>query len=367
MDSRSSKRVRQADARRNLYVLGLPFDLTKAEFVELFSRYGVVSHAVILATVDNASRRRGFVVMGSHREAKFAMDVLSRKEINLLSTLLTGFLDGGDRTMMLSQARTPTACSTLDYGPFDASPSPPGDICSPSAVQLQPEPPVSSAVPTLLVTNLPGVLFSQPADLHPLLCPFGDIEHLKIVTDETTAAQGKISVVVEYKTLGQAKDARDALSGQIYVDEPVKAELLYSNLPPVASQEANTWCPATGDMKTGLNPFAAPFHVQTTLAQARPMLPAPFCNEAQPLNRYEGLSKWSNDSPVSDSPYLSLPAFHSSVYSNLGLCAPQPTTSRPRSAPSDSTKVISNLRPGYWSSSQDLPSFSLRSSFSFNA
>ncbi len=255
--------------------------------------------------------------------------------VSLLSTLLTGFLDGGDRTMMLSQARTPTACSTLDYGPFDTSHSPPGDICSPSVVQLQPEPPVSSAVPTLLVTNLPGVLFSQPADLHPLLCPFGDIEHLKIVTDETTAAQGKISVVVEYKTLGQAKDARDALSGQIYVDEPVKAELLYSNLPPVASQEANTWCPATGDMKTGLNPFAAPFHVQTTLAQARPMLPAPFCNEAQPLNRYEGLSKWSNDSPVSDSPYLSLPAFHSSVYSNLGLCAPQPTTLRPRSAPSE--------------------------------
>lgn len=49
--------------------------------MQLFSRYGSVAHAVILATVDNASRRRGFIVMNSHQEAKAAMDGLSRKEI----------------------------------------------------------------------------------------------------------------------------------------------------------------------------------------------------------------------------------------------------------------------------------------------
>lgn len=49
--------------------------------MEIFSRYGAVSHAVILATVDNSSRRRGFIVMGSHQEAKAAMDGLSRREI----------------------------------------------------------------------------------------------------------------------------------------------------------------------------------------------------------------------------------------------------------------------------------------------
>lgn len=38
-------------------------------------------HSVILATVDNASRRRGFVVMSTHAEAKAAMDSLSRAEI----------------------------------------------------------------------------------------------------------------------------------------------------------------------------------------------------------------------------------------------------------------------------------------------
>lgn len=54
---------------------------SRSEFVEVFSPYGMVSHAVILATVDNASRRRGFIVMSTHKEAKIAMESLSRKEI----------------------------------------------------------------------------------------------------------------------------------------------------------------------------------------------------------------------------------------------------------------------------------------------
>jgi RNA recognition motif-containing protein len=49
--------------------------------MDLFSRYGKVSHAVILATIDNASRRRGFVVMSTHAEARLAMSALSRTEV----------------------------------------------------------------------------------------------------------------------------------------------------------------------------------------------------------------------------------------------------------------------------------------------
>jgi hypothetical protein len=95
-----TRAAKQIDTRRNLYVLGLPFDLTKyafpssvvieykyplclfrAEFAHIFSAYGVVSHCVILATHDNSSRRRGFVVMSNHEEAKEAMSKLSRTEI----------------------------------------------------------------------------------------------------------------------------------------------------------------------------------------------------------------------------------------------------------------------------------------------
>lgn len=92
-----STRVDQngTDDRRNLYVLGLPFALTKSvyfcpfpelsqidskrnEFASVFSQYGTVSHCVILATVDNSSRRRGFVVMSTHDEARHAMACLTR-------------------------------------------------------------------------------------------------------------------------------------------------------------------------------------------------------------------------------------------------------------------------------------------------
>jgi hypothetical protein len=57
--------------------------------VEIFSRYGRVSHAVILATSDNASRRRGFIVMSTHAEARLALQSLSRTEIKWVLSLVT--------------------------------------------------------------------------------------------------------------------------------------------------------------------------------------------------------------------------------------------------------------------------------------
>lgn len=47
----------------------------------MFSKYGRVLHCVILATVDNSSRRRGFVVLSSHAEAKHAMEGLSQAPV----------------------------------------------------------------------------------------------------------------------------------------------------------------------------------------------------------------------------------------------------------------------------------------------
>ena len=93
--------AKSPDTRRNLYVLGLPFDLSecvacfvngsilqlqcRAELTSIFSNFGTVTHSVILATVDNASRRRGFVVMSNHAEAKAAMDNLSQTNIRCVT------------------------------------------------------------------------------------------------------------------------------------------------------------------------------------------------------------------------------------------------------------------------------------------
>lgn len=54
---------------------------SRSEFAAIFSRFGKVAHSVILATVDNASRRRGFVVMASHEDAKCAMRGLTHTQI----------------------------------------------------------------------------------------------------------------------------------------------------------------------------------------------------------------------------------------------------------------------------------------------
>jgi hypothetical protein len=60
--------------------------IPRSEFAKIFEPYGTVAHAVVLATLDSASRRRGFVVMSTHQEAKAAMDALSRTQIKLSST-----------------------------------------------------------------------------------------------------------------------------------------------------------------------------------------------------------------------------------------------------------------------------------------
>ncbi|KAJ3556562.1 hypothetical protein NM688_g1962 [Phlebia brevispora] len=370
---RAPKQNKQPDARRNLYVLGLPFDLTKSEFVEIFSRYGAVMHAVILATVDNASRRRGFVVMGSHKEAKFAMEALGRTEIKghtidvswAVVQRSQGFLDGGDRTMVLSNSGS-SGSSGFDSDSWDVSP--PGSVglvTPPLEAQAQVLP--LSCSPTLLVTNLPSVLFSQPADLQPLLCPFGDVKNLKIVTDSPAAEQGNISVIVEYKTTSQAKDARDTLSGQIYANQPVQVEFLLPKTPAL-DVDSHSWSSVKGESKTGLNPYAAPFLVQNIPYQDGPTMPfssyygGPVVNVSE-----EGCN--SSGLPPSAPSFASLPAFHSPAPPNsTGLCAPQADMFRPHSAPSRSLHGNNDVRPGHWTCSSvqalpDLSSASLRSPF----
>ncbi|CDO70980.1 hypothetical protein BN946_scf184830.g12 [Trametes cinnabarina] len=255
---RIGRTARQADARRNLYVLGLPFDLTKAEFAELFGRFGAVAHAVILATVDNASRRRGFIVMGSHHEAKVAMEGLNRKEIKghvidvswAVVQRSEGFLDGGDRSTVLSNT-SPSSSPA----PFDMKPMSPTLPSIPVPVVITPPseyPPTGSfAMPSssLAIRNLPAVLFSQLSDLHPLLGPYGEIKKLELLPC-SSGDRTHVSAIVEYASISQATDAAQALDGQAYSNVPMSVEFLCTNASVL--DDAG---------KPGLNPRAAPFIV----------------------------------------------------------------------------------------------------------
>ncbi|KAH9946911.1 hypothetical protein B0H21DRAFT_857420 [Amylocystis lapponica] len=323
------KQNKQPDNRRNLYVLGLPFDLTEVEFVDIFSRHGKVSHAVILATVDNASRRRGFVVMNTHNEAKCAMDNLSRKEIKghtidvswAVVQRSQGFLDGGDRTTVISSD----------------SPSP-----SPTPFEFVS---VNSGLPR----NLPSVLFSQPTDLHPLFCPFGEIKKLEILEPSPEDVnQGNISVVLEYATVVQAKEARDTLHGQLYSNKPVSVEFL--QVAATSTIDIGVLGPPDDSTQLRLNPRAPAFAGPTGLgldyvfATAQQFFVRPTRNETHNAAVIQnGLSPVN---PYSTPPYAPSP----SLYSHL--CVPVAETARPNSAPSLWVNDGLQSRSGRWGFSQ---------------
>ncbi|KZT01213.1 uncharacterized protein LAESUDRAFT_739252 [Laetiporus sulphureus 93-53] len=333
------KQGRQSDDRRNLYVLGLPFDLTKPEFIEIFSRYGTVSHAVILATVDNASRRRGFVVMSTHSEARRAMDALSRKEIKghtidvswAVVQRSQGFLDGGDRTSMLSSQSPCPSPPPFEFSVVRSNP-PSGKVsmCSTPIPERAPLSLIAAHPASLLVVNLPSVLFSQLTDLYPLFCPYGDIKKLEIVDPDTASApSGDISVIVEYANVAQARDARNALHGQMYSNNPVKVEFMQldAGSAPFGSNLSNT-----KDVKAGLNPHAAPFIAPAGLPQDTVLAPVAqlYSHVNADQNRIAGAipSGLLAVNPYALSPY----ATPGSLYTHLYV--PIAGTIRPSSAPS---------------------------------
>lgn len=126
-----------------------------------------------------------------------------------------GFLDGGDRAMLLDSRaaqlpetnfrdRPPRSSSGSDFS--DYSPMLPGHDNSSL---------VTSPIPTsaLLINNLPALFFSQPQDLRPLLCPFGTIERIRSIpmSDPET-----VTAVVQYSSIASAVEARNSLNGQFY-------------------------------------------------------------------------------------------------------------------------------------------------------
>ncbi|PFH50605.1 hypothetical protein AMATHDRAFT_60706 [Amanita thiersii Skay4041] len=225
----------QKDDRRNLYVLGLPFSLTKAELFNMFSCYGIVTHCVILATVDNSSRRRGFVVMSSHEEAKRAMTTLTSTQLKGHALDISwavvqrsqGFLDGGDRSMALDSKSSSQVNFRRNNSVFHSTESPNTSVDS-NDLDLSSLAPSSNPTPTLLVFNLPTLLFSQPQDLRPLFYPFGPIKKLEVLEHSST---GSVSVIVDYANTAAAREAKDTLNGQCYANFRVGACYLRSALP----------------------------------------------------------------------------------------------------------------------------------------
>lgn len=84
---------------------------------------------------------------------------------------------------------------------------------------------------SIVVSNLPTLLFSQHSDIEPLFLPFGDvkkIEHLPTSPGSASAYSGLFSVIVTYASPDSAREARDTLHGQVYGSQALFVEVVSS-------------------------------------------------------------------------------------------------------------------------------------------
>lgn len=172
-----------------------------------------------------------------------------------------GFLDGGDRNAMLESRSTPSPDSLPNDLAFlscsDSSLSSSGnDLLSPGL----------SLIPTstLLVTNLPTVLFSQTLDMHPLFYPFGLIKRLEVLGSPLNVRAHTTSVVVEYALISSAKEAKETLQGQHYANHTINPQYLQAAFRSLELSSEDLVGSTLGNTNnSSLNPFAVPFVLQT--------------------------------------------------------------------------------------------------------
>lgn len=108
---------------------------------------------------------------------------------------------------------------------------------------------------TLLVLNLPAILFSQTQDLEPLFCPYGSPKTLQVTG---TGLNGALSVFVEYHTVQAAQEAKEALHGQNYVNCQVAVQFLQLAASPLGSvQSSRVGTPSNAGGMFGTSPGEA--------------------------------------------------------------------------------------------------------------
>lgn len=248
----------------------------------------------------------------------------------LTDSLRPGFLDGGDRTVTLE-------------GHVDPGPPPSADISVTPAFQtsgasgdhsnVSPLSGARSRHASILVRNIPALLFAQDSDLEPLFCPFGDVEDIRRQGSSATWPHtDTISVIVTYSSVAGAREAKAGLEGQRYGDTP----LIVEYLPPSYRNTETGWKYGCDHVsRSSLNPCASPFVFDTPSAASAP----PTCHVSGTFPDY--FSRPTSSSLVTPLNRYSLPEPVSQGYRSL------PASGLPRSNSAASWNV-SPARPGFY-------------------
>ena len=175
-----------------------------------------------------------------------------------------GFLDGGDRAVAL-EGQVDSAPPSSDCG---TTPFKPPSAFSDNSKTINPLPGAQPYPTSIVVHNLPALLFARDSDLEPLFFPFGEVKEIR--KQGPSAAQSRadtISVLVIYSSVTGAREAKVALHGQTYGDIP----LIVESFPPYHNHDFNTK-PGRGqhNSRSSLNPRASPFVFQTALTVSAP-------------------------------------------------------------------------------------------------
>ena len=204
-----------------------------------------------------------------------------------------GFLDGGDRAVTIEgQVDSPPPSS-------DRGPTPAFQTSSALNGHFKTANSLSGGPASIVVYNLPAVLFAQDSDLEPLFFPFGEVKEIRRqgIFPANQSRADTISVLVTYSSYTGAKEAKLALHGQIYGDIP----LIVESFPTFSHHESN-WKPGRDSFsRSSLNPRASPFVLDSTLAVSAP----PTCRVSEYFPDY--FSKTTSSGLATHFNYLSFP------------------------------------------------------------
>ncbi|OXG29559.1 hypothetical protein C367_02005 [Cryptococcus neoformans Ze90-1] len=151
----------QGPLPRNLYVMGLPLDMTQIQFKALFTSFGMVEHSTLLSQLDGMGRRRGFVLMSTHQEAVETMRAMN-------GTWHGGFKMDVSWALVQREAKH-----------FGSSNIMPNRVVHPPTVPIRRE---SVEEGTVVVDNLDSAYFPDSASIRDIFNHFGPVSRVNILS-----------------------------------------------------------------------------------------------------------------------------------------------------------------------------------------
>ncbi|WVQ95897.1 hypothetical protein IAU59_002996 [Kwoniella sp. CBS 9459] len=280
----------QSPLPRNLYVMGLPLDLSQVDFKTLFSQFGMVEHSTLLSQLDGVGRRRGFILMSTHREAAEAMQAMNRRIIE-------------GKRIDVSWALVQRETKNIGHGVYGALPN---RVIHPPSAPARREPSQECSV---IVENLSSFYIPNAGTVRDVFSHFGPIARVTILSTDPLQALIHFEHEVSATALLNANGL--SIGGRSVVTRPYVASVLT----PVSSRESSSASRITLDAlspnfdlsyrfsKLGMLSTPMGSSTPTTLnAESEPFvpLPSPVKWYSQPLRssgNTHSMNQSQNDKP----------------------------------------------------------------------